>query len=198
MKTILKKSHMITACLSMASLALLSTAYAAGSGTTHKKNHNVRIMRNDDGSFTEFRKSSDERVIERRNYSDRNGGSGDRVLRMSIIYRKDVYGKLRSGRIHDGSGKILYRVVYGYHKQTGKLVAENMFDARVKRTRVETDPKTGKAVEVEIPVRRLYHRYNAQGQRAKPIVFCMPAGKLAEDLFGKDGGSYPHKYMEGK
>ena len=199
MKTTLKIGLMTATCMAISSLAFIPTASAAGRGTTHKNTHSVRIMRNDDGSFTEFSKSSDERVIYRRNYSDRNGGSGDRVLRMSIIYRKDVYGKLRSGRIHDGSGKILYRVVYGYHKQTGQLVAENMFDARVKRTRVETDPTTGKPVEVEIPVRRLYHRYDAQGRRAKPIVFCMPAGKLAEELFKKDGGSsYPHKYMEGK
>ena len=203
MKTTLKNSLFgfkgQSLSIALACLTIIPAVQAAGSDTNQTKNHNVRIMRNDDGSFTEFRKSSDERVIERRNYSDRNGGGSDRVLRMSIIYRKDVYGKLRSGRIHDGSGKILYRVVYGYHKETGQLVAENMFDARVKRTKVQTDPKTGKAVEVEVPVRRLYHRYDAQGRRAKPIVFCMPAGKLAEDLFRKDGGSsYPHRYMEGK
>lgn len=175
------------------------TALAAGNGSAHKKNHNVRIMRNNDGSFTEFRKSSDERVIERRNYSDRNGGAGDRVLRMSIIYRKDVYGKLRSGRIHDGTGKILYRVVYGYHRKTGQLVAENMFDAREKRIKVVTNPETGKTEEVEIPVRQLFHRYDAQGRPAKPLVFCMPAGKLAEELFKKDGGSsFPSRYMNGQ
>ncbi len=56
---------------------------------------NVRIMRNEDGTYTEFRRSSDERVIERRTYGDRPGGGGDRVLRMSIIYRKDIHGKLR-------------------------------------------------------------------------------------------------------
>ncbi len=198
MKTTLKNGLMASACAGFACLALIQTAHAGGKGTANNNKHSVRIMRNDDGSFTEFSKSSDERVIERRNYSDRNGGSGDRVLRMSIIYRKDVYGKLRSGRIHDGSGKILYRVVYGYHKDTGQLVAENMFDAQMKRTKIITDPKTGKPTEVEIPVRRLYHRYDAQGRRAKPIVFCMPAGERAEKLFGKDGSSYPHRYMEGK
>lgn len=186
MKTTLKNSLL----LGSLGLILTSPLFGASNDSSHTKNHNVRIMRNDDGSFTEFRKSSDARVIERRNYSDQNGGNGERTLRMSIIYRKDIHGKLRSGRIHDGSGKILYRVVYGYHKNTGLLVAENMFDARVKRTKVVTDPKTGETKEIEYPVRRLFHRYDAQGRRAKPMVFCLPAGKRAEEMFGKEGSSY--------
>lgn len=151
---------------------------------------NVRIMRNEDGSFTEFRRSSDERVIERRTYGDRKGGAGDRVLRMTIIYRKDKHGKLRSGKIHDGSGKVLYRVIYGYHRTNGKLVAEDMFDARVKRGETVTDPKTHQPVFKEKPVRCLRHRYDAQGRQLKPIVVCAPAGKTAEKLFGTHGSTY--------
>ncbi len=147
-------------------------------------------MKNEDGSYTEFRRSSDERVIERRTYGDRPGGAGDRILRMSVIYRKDVYGKLRSGKVYDGSGQVLYRVRYGYHRQTGKLVAEDMFDARVKRTKPVTDANTGVTKEIETPVRRLYHRYDAQGRAAAPIVFCAPAGKMAETLFGKNKGTH--------
>ena len=188
MKTTLKKRILMVASIGFSTLALVTTTQAQANISGNK--HNVRIMRNQDGSFTEFKKSSDERVIERRNYSAQNGGSGERVLRMSIIYRKDVYGKMRSGRVHDGSGKILYRVVYGYHKETGRLVAENMFDARVKRTEIVTDPSTGKTKEVEKPVRKLYHRYDAQGRRAKPIVICLPAGKTADELFGKNKGSW--------
>jgi len=188
MMTTLKNSLLTSLLLVSAGISTIPTAQAASpaKGT----DHNVRIMRNNDGSYTKFSKSSDERIIELRNYSASNGGSGERVLRMSIIYRKDVFGKLRSGKIYDGTGKVLYRVVYGYHKKTGRLVAENMYDARVKRTKIVTDPKTGKTKEVEIPVRRLYHRYDAEGHPAKPIVFCMPAGKRAEELFGKDGSSY--------
>lgn len=153
-------------------------------------------MRNNDGSYTEFRKSSDDRIIERRNYQETKNGTGERILRMSIIYRKDKHGRLRSGRIYDGTGKILYRVVYGYHKVTGKLVAENMYDAREKRTKIITDAN-GKTKEIEIPVRRLYHIYDAQGRPAKPIAITYVHGKRAEELFKKDGGtSYPRKYLE--
>jgi hypothetical protein len=155
---------------------------------TSKKN--VRIMHNQDGSYTEFNRSSDERVIERRTYGERPGGGGDRTLRMSIIYRKDIYGKLRSGIVYDGSGTKLFRIVYGYHKRSGNLVAEDMFDARVKRTKVLTDSKTGKPYEKEMPVRWLRYRYDAQGKQLKPIVICLPAGKRAEELFGKSGSSH--------
>ncbi len=151
---------------------------------------NVRILRNNDGSYTEFSKSSDDRVIFRKTYGAAKGGNGHKVLRMCVIYRKDLFGRMRSGKIYDGAGKLLYRVVYGYHRKTGKLIAEDMFDARVKRTKAIRNPTTGKLEEREIPVRRLYHRYDAQGRRAKPIVFCAPAGKLAEELFGKNKGSY--------
>ncbi len=177
----------------LAALFAVASPLWAQAATTPPKTEahsNVRIMKNEDGSYTEFRRSSDERVIERRTYGDRVGGNGDRVLRMSVIYRKDAYGKLRSGRVHDGSGKVLYRVVYGYRKSDGKLAAEDMFDARVKRTKTVKNAQTGKLEEKEVPVRRLYHRYDAQGRPSKPIVFCAPAGKRAEELFGKDKGSY--------
>ncbi len=189
MRTILKNSLLSSLILITAGVTSTSTILAA-SPARGGTDHNVRIMRNNDGSYTKFSKSSDERIIERRTYSARKGSNGERILRMSIIYRKDVYGKLRSGKIYDGTGKVLYRVVYGYHKKTGRLVAEKMYDARVKRTKIITDPKTGKTKEVEYPVRLLFHRYDAQGRPAKPIVFCLPAGKRAEELFGKEGSSY--------
>lgn len=196
MNTTLKTNTLCTLCATLFAVTAMgiSSGDANNSkGILHDKKQNVRIMRNEDGSITEFRRSSDERVIEKRTYGDRPGGSGDRVLRMSIIYRKDVHGRLRTGKVHDGSGQVLYRVVYGYHKKTGRLVAEDMFDARVKQTKVITDPQTKQPKEVEVPVRRLYHRYDAQGRPAKPIVFCSPPGKTAEKLFGKEGSTYLRK-----
>lgn len=159
---------------------------------------NVRIMHNQDGTYTEFRQSPDERIIERRTYGDRPGGGGDRVLRMLIIYRKDVYGKLRSGTVFDGAGNKLYRIVYGYHKRSGNLVAEDMFDARVKRTKTITDPETKQPREHEYPVRYLRYRYDAQGRQMKPIVICTPEGKTAEELFGKEGSSYADPWAKSK
>lgn len=159
------------------------------SSLSHDKKQNVRMMRNEDGSITEFRRSSDERVLEKRTYGERPGGNGERVLRMSVIYRKDVHGRLRTGKVYDGKGQILYRVIYGYHRETGRLVAENMYDAQVKRT-VTVTGADGKPAMVEKPVRRLFYQYDAQGRPTKPIVFCLPPGKRAEKLFGKDKGTW--------
>jgi hypothetical protein len=167
----------------------LNAAVSDLSGVDAPKN-NVRIMHNEDGTYTEFRRSPDQRIIERRTYGDRPGGGGDRVLHMLIVYRKDAYGKLRSGIVYDGAGTKLYRIVYGYHKRDGNLVAEDMFDARVKRTKTLTDPVTKKPFEQEYPVRYLRYRYDAQGRQMKPIVICLPAGKRAEELFGKEGSSH--------
>ncbi len=178
--------------LLIASLMTISSLNAAVSdlaGVNAPKN-NVRIMHNEDGTYTEFLRSPDQRIIERRTYGDRPGGGGDRVLHMLIVYRKDAYGKLRSGIVYDGAGTKLYRIVYGYHKRDGNLVAEDMFDARVKRTKTLTDPVTKKPFEQEYPVRYLRYRYDAQGRQMKPIVICLPAGKRAEELFGKEGSSH--------
>ena len=198
MNTIFKKGPMAanpaatSIILLIASLMVISSSNGAApdlAGVDAPKN-NVRIMHNEDGTYTEFRRSPDERIIERRTYGDRPGGGGDRVLHMLIVYRKDAYGKLRSGIVYDGAGAKLYRIVYGYHKRDGNLVAEDMFDARVKRTKTLTDPVTKKPFEQEYPVRYLRYRYDAQGRQMKPIVICLPAGKRAEELFGKEGSSH--------
>ncbi len=198
MNTIIKKNYpAVSAKTTVISLLLTSFLVAinlnAGvndlTGIEAPKN-NVRIMHNQDGTYTEFSRSPDERVIERRTYGNRLEGSGDRVLRMLVLYRKDAFGKLRSGIVYDGAGSKLYRIVYGYHKRNGSLVAEDMFDARVKRTRTVTDPVTKKPVEQEYPVRYLRYRYNAQGRQMKPIVVCLPPGKKAEELFGKEGSTH--------
>ncbi|MGB0774365.1 MAG: hypothetical protein ACPG32_10880 [Akkermansiaceae bacterium] len=186
MKTTLKTSLRVlgTGALS----CLLAATSLAQSGTTKDSKSRVRILQNQDGSITEFRGSSDQRVLERRTFGERKNGAKDRVLRMTIIYRKDKLGKLRSGQILDGKGDLLYRVRYGYNKHDGRLVAEQMFDARVKRTHVVT--VDGVAKTVEKPVRRLYHRYDAQGRRAKPIVITTIHGKKADELFGPNGSSH--------
>lgn len=182
-------SSIILVMASLMAVSSLNAAVSDLSGVDAPKN-NVRIMHNEDGTYTEFRRSPDQRIIERRTYGDRPGGGGDRVLHMLIVYRKDAYGKLRSGIVYDGAGTKLYRIVYGYHKRDGNLVAEDMFDARVKRTKTLTDPVTKKPFEQEYPVRYLRYRYDAQGRQMKPIVICLPAGKRAEELFGKEGSSH--------
>ncbi len=165
--------------------APLFVAFALTSTTAYGQARNeVRMTRNDDGSHSEISTSKDNLTIHRRTYSKATGGNGEKTLSMTVIYRKDKQHKLRQGMIYDGAGNPLYKVKYGYHRTTGRLVKEHMFDLRVKRTRVQTGPD-GKPREVEIPVRMLDHRYDAQGREMKPICICLPAGQTAEELFGK-------------
>ena len=138
---------------------------------------NVRIMRHQDGSRTEFRRSPDDRTLTKKT----TGTSG--AVNLVTVYRMDTNGNPRGCQIFDGKSNLLYKVRYGYHKVTGQLVAEDMFDARAKIL----DPRTGK----EMPVRRMYYTYDAQGNRSKAQAFVNIKGKLAKDVYKKSKTTYP-------
>ncbi|MDC0088345.1 hypothetical protein OAI07_02260 [Akkermansiaceae bacterium] len=165
------------------------TAFALSTSPLHSAPDDVRITRNEDGSHSEISTSKDKRRITRRTYGKTQGGNGEKKLQMVVFYKKDAQGRLRSGTIHNHEGKMIYRVVYGYHRTSGKLVKEYMYDVQVKRTRVQTGAD-GKPEEVEFPVRMLNHRYDAQGREMKAICICLPAGQTAEELFGKGKSSH--------
>lgn len=130
---------------------------------------NVRVMRHDDGSRSVFRRSQDDRTLTKRTYS------GNGVLTLVTIYRMDTFGNLIGCKIYDGQKTELFKVSYGYHKETGQLVAEHMFDSQVVRKGADGG---------EIPVRIVNYTYDALGNRSAPIVHTTQPGKLAKDVFG--------------
>jgi hypothetical protein len=129
----------------------------------------VRKMQHEDGSKSVFIRSPDNLTLTKKTYSP-NG-----PLTMRTVYRMDAAGNPRGCKIFDGQGTELYKVSYGYHKVTGLLVSELMFDSRVKRMK---DAK-------EIPVQQVRYIYDAEGKRSAPIVFNILPGKKFEDVFGK-------------
>ena len=131
---------------------------------------NVRVMRHDDGSRTVFTRSPDNRTLTKKTFR----GTG--ALSMVTIYRMDTHGNTLTCKIYDGQKNELFKSRYGYHKVTGQLVEEQMFDARVKRI----DPNTGQ----EMPVRRFIYTYDAFGKRNKPIAITLTPGKTAEEIYG--------------
>lgn len=137
-----------------------------------KPGPNIRFMRHFDGTRTEFRRSPDDRIHTKKTFTS----SG--ALALVSVYRMDENGNPRSCKIFDGRKNLLYKVSYGYHRGHGRLVAEDMFDARVKRI----NPNTNR----EMPVRRMYYTYDAQGNRSRPICYVFVKGKTAEEVFGKD------------
>lgn len=141
----------------------------------------TRIKRHDDGSRTVFRRSANSKELTKINYS----AAGK--VNIKSIYKMGRHGNPRHCRIVRGNGTTLFKVRYGYDQNTGRLVAEDMFDARVKRI----DPKSGK----EMPVRRIYYTYDAHGNQSKPMSFVFIKGKTAEEVFGhdKEHTTYPHE-----
>ncbi len=131
---------------------------------------NVRIMKMEDGSRAVFIRSPDSRTLTKKTYSP-NG-----VLNMLTTYRMDANGNPLGCKIKDGQNQEMFKVSYGYHKVTGLLVEELMFDSRVKRI----NPGNGK----ELPVQKVVYLYDAEGKRSAPIVYNLLPGKTFEQVFG--------------
>jgi hypothetical protein len=130
---------------------------------------NVRKMQHKDGSTSELTRSPDGKTITKKTYS------GNGILTMITLYKLDASANPLGCKIRDGQNQELFKVSYGYHKVTGMLVEELMFDSRVKRLNKDT----GK----EMPVQRLAYLYDAEGNRSAPIVLNYLPGPKFEEIF---------------
>lgn len=171
MKTI---SSRLRSIVTFCSLALLISANLSHGQTIPDTNSHVRLMRNVDGSTTQFRRDLNNTTLEKSTFVEKQ--NGEKVIRTKTLYIRDKKGRLRNGVIEDGQRVKLYKIRYGYDPSTGKLIAENMYDARVIRRNDPSNPNK------ETPVRALRYSYNAQGQRSKPVVYVGVAGKTAQEL----------------
>ncbi|WP_193210731.1 hypothetical protein [Luteolibacter marinus] len=107
-----------------------------------------------------------------------NGPDGK--LHHKVVFRLSPTGKPLANRIFDSDGELLFKSRFGYNPRPGsthgKLVEEQIFDARVR----QTDPKTGR----EIPVRRFIYQYGPDGAlKAPATIETLPGFPLA-DLYG--------------
>jgi hypothetical protein len=132
------------------------------------------VKTNKDGSREYFERTHDMTVITKKTVSP----EGQPVLK--TVYRLSPQGNPLTCDIFDGKGVRLFKSRYGYDPKQGltygKLIEEQMFDARVKRLH----PQSGK----EIPVRRFIYTYDAQGNRNAPISITTIPGKTADEVFG--------------
>jgi hypothetical protein len=135
--------------------------------------HNVRVMRHRDGTDTAYHRSNDEKTLIKKRISDVKGGRNS--ILTTTVYRMDERGNPLSCKIFDGKENLLFKVRYGYHRETGRLVAEDMFDARAPKE----DPESGE----EIPIRRMYWFYDGAGNVSKAYSFVFREGEYAEDAF---------------
>lgn len=166
----------LNSIITICSLTLLSSSPI--SNAQQKKvtdaNSHVRLMKNVDGSTTQFKRDLYNTTLEKSTFIEKQ--NGEKIIRTRTTYVRDKQGRLRSGIIEDGQRIKLYKLRYGYDPKTGRLIAENMFDARTIRRNDANDPSK------ETPVRALRYSYDAQGQRSKPIVYVGVVGKTAQEL----------------
>lgn len=163
--------------IALAAITILPVS--ADNDLWESKGPHVRIKRNDqDGSYVVFERTPDDRRLVKTT-KDQN----DRI-KMQATYFRDTKGYLKTGRIHDGQGSPIYKVRYGYDRETHLLIAEDMFDARVKRfypPNIRNDDGSLK----EMPIRRVYYFYDADGNQSKAISLVPNKGKTAEQVFDK-------------
>ncbi|YCM43251.1 hypothetical protein V2O64_18235 [Verrucomicrobiaceae bacterium 227] len=159
-------------------IALLAIPQAhADNDLWESKGPHVRIKRNDqDGSYVVFERTPDDKSLTKTT-KDQN----DRI-KLQATYRRNSKGFLTTGQIHDGQGVLLWKVRYGYDAKTGLLIAEDMFDARVRRyypPQFRNDDGTLK----EMPIRRVYYFYDADGNQSKAISLVPNKGKTVQEVF---------------
>jgi hypothetical protein len=161
----------------LATTLLLAGIATAGVPGLEVKGPYASVKRNKDGSYEEFSRPPDERTITKK----LKNASG--TLLTTTVYRLSPQGNPLTCDIFDGKGTRLFKSRYGYDKRPGltfgKLLEEQMFDARVTRK----DPQTGE----EMPIRRFIYTYDARGNRNAPIAINLIPGKMAEDVFGPSG-----------
>ena len=165
----------------LATAILLAGIATAGVPGLEVKGPYASIKRNKDGSYEEFSRPPDERTITKK----LKNASG--TLLTTTVYRLSPQGNPLACDIYDGRGTRLFKTRYAYNGNRnsptfGKLVEEEMYDARV----VRKDPRTGK----EMPVMKYIYTYDAQGNRLKPKAFTLIPGKYAKDVFGPSGLTY--------
>ena len=161
-------------------IALITTPLLhADNDLWESKGPHVRIKRNDqDGSSVIFKRTPDDRKLVKTT-KDQNGR-----IKMQATYVRNPRGFLTSGQIHDGQGALIYNVRYGYDEATGLLVAEEMYDARVRRY-YPAEFRNEDGTLREMPIRRVYYFYDADGNQSKAISLVPNKGKTAEEVFDK-------------
>jgi hypothetical protein len=146
----------------------------------------VRVMRNQDGSTSIFRRTPSNEVLEKRTFNSSS------VLTMLTVYRMDRAGNPLGCKIYDGLKQELFKARYGYDRDTGRLVEEQLYDSRVKRM--------DSSGQFEMPVRRFIYTYDANGKQNKPISIVLRPGKTADEMYARPSAleSNPFDAPEGE
>lgn len=138
--------------VALATASAVPSAYAQSPDVSHEDRDVVRVMRHPDGSRSVYKRQAGWKGMRCATYLP-NG-----KLAAINDYTESKYGQLIGCTIYDNNRKPIYKVAYGYDRQ-GRLVEERMFSVH--------DQKL---------VQRVIYRYNADGERAKPLIVSLNDG----------------------
>lgn len=142
-------------------LALAASALQAGQDEFKiREPSSSRLVKHEDGSRSYFERTSNGQGMRKRTYNVNN------VLVSVTYYSRGKFGQLTSCLIYDGKKNELFHVSYGYN-QYAELVEERMFDSKTKEL-----------------VRRFLYRYDAQGNRSKPICITLVKTRTLKSTTG--------------
>lgn len=126
-----------------------------------------RLIKHEDGSRSYFERTSNGKGMRKRTYNTQN------VLVSVTYYFRGKFGELVSCLIYDGQKNELFHVSYGYNANA-ELVEERMFDSKTKEL-----------------VRRFLYKYDAQGNRSKPVCITLVKSNTVIEKHG--GPTAPEK-----
>ena len=149
------KKHLILAMVALAAAVSAPVASAQSPDISHEDRDVVRVMRHPDGSRSVYKRQANWKGMRCATYS----ASGK--LAAINDYTEGKHGQLIACTIYDSNRQPKLRVAYGYDRQ-GRLVEERMYTVLDKKL-----------------VQRVIYRYDANGERPKPLNVSLNNGETA-------------------
>ncbi len=142
------KSLPSTLLMTLAACFLLPAAFAQSPDLIHEDRDMVRVMRHPDGTKSVYKRQANWKGMRCATYT----ASGK--LAAINDYTEGRYGQLVGCIIYNDRREVIYKVSYGYDAQA-RLIEERMFTTK------------GKLVQ------RVIYRYDAEGNRSKPLIISL-------------------------
>ncbi len=132
----------------LAACLLLPAAFAQSPDLVKEDRDMVRVMRHPDGTKSVYKRQGNWKGMRCATYT----ASGK--LAAINDYTEGRYGQLVGCIIYNNNREVIYKVSYGYDAQA-RLIEERMFTTK------------GKLVQ------RVIYRYDAEGNRSKPLIISL-------------------------
>lgn len=146
------KKQLLIAMAVIAAVSAMPVAIAQSPDVSHEDRDVVRVMRHPDGSRSVYKRQAGWKGMRCATYTA-NG-----QLAAINDYTESKHGQLIGCTIYNSARQPIYKVSYGYDRQA-RLVEERMFTVNDKKL-----------------VQRVIYRYNADGERTKPLIVSLNNG----------------------